>query len=372
MSRPRIVMAVFNGLEFDGRMQRAASALAPMADVHVLGLSGEGEVWRPADGAYTTEGVPGPMLGIGAQRRFWRALRRVVQERRPALVYAHDYYTAWPGRTEARRAGARLVYDAHELLKPLPVQERSIRERLFALFEGMGAKSADLVVCANESRAAIFQEYLGLPRKPLVVRNIPDESQEPPLPQVERDLGSVLYQGDMGLGRGLGALIEALGHLEPTASLTMAGGGPALDKLRAMAAAAGLEGRVRFLGRVPRSDLPGLMASSGVGILSYPAQDLNNVYCAPNKVFEYARAELPMVAIGSDHLRAMVEGPGLGRALPAGALPAAIADAVREVGSGRNRYGEACRAFARENTWAKEAEALRAAVAPLLGEAPLG
>lgn len=367
MSRPSLVMAVFNGLEFDGRVQRAASALASVASVHVLALSGEGEVWRPSDGAYSTEGVPGPMMGLAAQRRFQRRFQEVVRERRPRVVYAHDYYTAWSGYAAARSVGARFVYDAHELLKPVPGQRRSLRERVFERLERMGARHADLVVCANEPRARLFQQYHGLARLPLVVRNIPDESQEPALPTLERDLDSILYQGDMGLGRGLGTLLEALTLLGPEATLVMAGGGPALDKLRAMASAEGLGDRVRFLGRVPRAELPALMAQCGIGVLSYPAKDLNNVYCAPNKVFEYARAGLPMIAIGSDYLSETVQAPGLGRALPSEATPAAFSEAVREVAAGRERHVAACRAFASENTWTREATRLRDAVRDLLG-----
>jgi len=367
LSRPSIVMFVFNGLEFDGRVQRAASALAPIADVHVLGLCGEGEVWRPPDGAYSTEGVPGPMLGLKAQRSFRRRMRTVVGQRRPQLVYGHDYYTAWSAREEALRVGAKFVYDAHELLKPSPGQKRSLRERLFALLERMGASDADLVICANEPRARLFHEYHGLTTVPLVIRNIPDESQEPPLSEVKRDPLRILYQGDLSAGRRLELLIQALPYLDANSSLVLAGGGPALDKLRSMASAAGLDHRITFLGRVPRSDLPRLMAESGVGVLSYPASDLNNVYCAPNKVYEYARAGLPMVAIGSEHLRELVEGPGLGLALDAPSDPAQLAGALRAVVAERLRHAGACRAFARGNTWAREAERLREAVGRLLG-----
>lgn len=368
MSAPTVLMAVFNGLEFDGRVQRAASALAPIAAVHVIGLSGEGPVWAPPDGAYTTEGVPGPMMGVGAQRAFGRRLRAVAAALRPALVYAHDYYAAWPGRVAARKAGARFVYDAHELLQPLPGQKRTLRERLFERLERMGAAGADLVICANEPRARMFQAYHGLPHLPLVVRNIPDDRGDTVPEGIEQDPHAVLYQGDMGYGRRLERLVDAMGTLDEGTTLWMVGGGPALDKLRAMAAARGVEDRVRFPGRVPRGELGALMASCGVGVLSYPAPDLNNVYCAPNKVYEYARAGLPMVAIGSDHLKELVEEPGLGVALDADASPEAIAKAVSDVSADRERHAAACEAFALDNPWESEADRLRAAIRPLLVE----
>jgi len=49
---------------------------------------------------------------------------------------------------------------------------------------------------------------------------------------------------------------------------------------------------------VPRIDPPGhLRVTCGCvgGILLYAPTNLNNIYCAPNKVFEYARAGIPMI-----------------------------------------------------------------------------
>jgi hypothetical protein len=49
---------------------------------------------------------------------------------------------------------------------------------------------------------------------------------------------------------------------------------------------------------VPRIDPPGHLRVTGGcvgGILLYAPTSLNNIYCAPNKVYEYARAGIPMI-----------------------------------------------------------------------------
>ena len=146
----------------------------------------------------------------------------------------------------------------------------------------------------------------------------------------------------------------------------MAGAGPAVDKLRAVALEHQVADRVQFLGRVPRDTLDPLMRGCDIGILSYPARDLNNVYCAPNKVYEYGQCALPMAAIGSPHLAQMIEPSGTGRCLPQDAQAGAIAAMIEDVQSRHMACQEACAVFAGENTWSVEADTLRAAVRPLL------
>ena len=69
---------------------------------------------------------------------------------------------------------------------------------------------------------------------------------------------------------GLEALIQAFRTLArefPDLHLVIGGSGPQEENLRAQAAAAGLEGRIRFLGYVPEGALPGLYAAADLFVL---------------------------------------------------------------------------------------------------------
>lgn len=374
MSRPTVLMAVYNGLAFDGRVQRAASALAVVADVRVLALD-EGVRWSPKDRSFKVEELPIPLGGARNIAAFGRAFVERATRLRPTIVYAHDYYVAAAGAQAARRSGARYVYDAHELNLPEPGKAVGARGRLFLALERWGARRADLVVCANEPRAERFQGWCALDRRPVVVRNVPPVFEAgpgatlPALTASHEGTVRVLYQGDMGVRRRLERWIEAMTFLPPHHQLLMAGSGPALDKLRAVAVECSVADRVQFLGRVPRDTLDPLLRVCDIGILSYPATDLNNVYCAPNKVFEYAQCGLPMVAVGSSYLAEMIEPFGIGRCLPADASAEPIARMIEDVETKLPACRAACAAFAAENTWEAEAAVLRAAVLPLLGGA---
>lgn len=371
MSRARVLMAVYNGLAFDGRVQRSAQALSEIADLKVLSLH-DGAGWSPPGQTYQVEELPIPLGGAKNIAAFGAALvSRAVRER-PALVYAHDYYVAAPGARAARRTGARFVYDAHELNLPAAGESLDARGKFFLALERWGARRADRVICANEMRALKFQEWTGRADLPTVVRNIPPRFEPgpgttmPPLAATHDGSVRLLYQGDMGAKRGLERWVAAMAHLPSRYHLVMAGAGPALDRLREVALEHRVADRVQFLGRVPRDTLDPLMRVCDIGILSYPAQDLNNVFCAPNKVYEYAQCGLPMVAIGSPHLAEMMEPHGLGRCLGIDADPEAIAGAIASVEDARSASVAACARFADAHPWSSEADTLRAAIRPLL------
>ncbi len=59
-------------------------------------------------------------------------------------------------------------------------------------------------------------------------------------------------------------------------------------------------------------ELSVLTAQADLGIIPYKAVDLNHLYCSPNKLFEYAVAELPFLANDLPYLREVVDTYGFG------------------------------------------------------------
>ena len=72
----------------------------------------------------------------------------------------------------------------------------------------------------------------------------------------------LLFVGQLVPRKGVSQLLHALASLDvPKLHLTVAGSGPDRPDLEAMTSALGLEGRVRFIGFVDQTELPGLYAS---------------------------------------------------------------------------------------------------------------
>ncbi|MEO7102181.1 MAG: glycosyltransferase, partial [Gemmatimonadaceae bacterium] len=232
--------------------------------------------------------------------------------------------------------------------------------------ESWAVRRANLVIAANHERAALMQSHYRLKRMPTVIRNIPPAIARgaalthlaPPPPGVTR----LIYQGDVSLDRGVGRFVEAVAHLGGAFELVIVGGGPdlgAVDELRHRLNAGD---RIRLLGRVPASDLPALMASAHLGVVCYPTSGLNNVYCAPNKLYEYAQAGIPMVATPNRVVDAVFAAYGVG------VSGEDVVSCIRAAVTSRELLIANIPRFLAENTWTDEASVLVDAYRCLLGD----
>jgi glycosyltransferase involved in cell wall biosynthesis len=377
-TKPRVFMAVYGVLACDGRVLRAARALAEVSDLVLLGIASP----------LKCESLPCAVLEVPLSRfrrwgrvrmlLFWFTLLWHAIRTRPAVVYAHDYSLLAPGWLASRIARARLVYDAHELIVPDRGQSLSVNRRIVYSLERLLIRRVDLLVAANDDRAAIMKVHYGLRQRPIVIHNIP------PCPRgtqqgsagghtglaPARGTTRLLYQGMMGLDRELVLFVRVLSHLEDQYELVMVGDGPEMGALRNVAREEGVISRVTFLGQVPIRELPSITRQCSVGIVSYSFDTLNQRYCAPNKVYEYAQAGVPIVATGQDVLQELVAGTGIGAILPRGAnlgeTLEQYAATIRYVAQHRDQFIARIPEFLEENSWEVEKAKLKRAFDGLL------
>ncbi len=346
----------------DARVLREARELANAGhDVTVVAVhAGDLPPIEERDGVRVVRGVragrlAGPTIlgaaagataapGRGTSRRPAAAvwLRDAILDRRmtraalaaPADVYhAHDLTTLGPALRAARRTGARLIYDAHELYTELSGLGDGERRR-WARLERRLIGEADAVIVPSPSRGDALVERYGI-AQPVVVMNCPPRGPVPdpaasPLAGVRRGGELVLvYAGGFIAGRGLENLIAAVRML-PVTRLVMIGWGPLDGELRALAERWGMTERVTFLGPVDPDDVVAVTAGGDVGLAPYLPVGLNNVLAAPNKLFEYLHAGLAVAASDLPDIRRIVTENEVGELFDA-ADPSSIAAAVRRV-----------------------------------------
>jgi glycosyltransferase involved in cell wall biosynthesis len=372
-------MAVFNALEYDGRVQRAAEALSGMSRVVVLGVDG-GHRYSPTDYQYVSLQDKRGQFGRSKAMhlRFFIRLIALVLEIRPSIVYAHDFFMAFPGWCAAKLVGARYVYDAHELIVPEKYTAMSKKERVWYWLERLIVRRADLVIAANTPRAKAMADHYKLPTVPLAIRNIT------PAPAVRLDNAAIVlrypalvrrspeeclcvYQGDINLERGLGVMVAAMSYLSSNYRLLVIGGGPDVAAMMMLADQQHCADKVNILGKVPRDDLHDMLRFCDIGVITYSFHGLNNVFCAPNKVFEYAFAGIPIVSTGQPPLLELVADTGIGRTTASGRAPSAseLAAAIEDVREHASQCKSALKSFLEANNWINEAALLREAMLKL-------
>ena len=303
----RILFLLYGSIEFDGRVRRMQQIAAEIGEVYTLD-TGLGQSATTERANHERMLLKPHWSIVRRHLSFWRDAVSAARRVRPDIIVAEDFFCSFPAFLAARTCGARLVYDAHELIVPAPGESLSWRNWFWYRLERFVAPRCDYIVAANPERAEIMQQHYGLSRKPDYMRNIPAAKQVtdaeradaltryPALKRRSSNEKILIYQGDVSLRRGLGRFIEALEHLPSEWRLIVVGSGPDLDALKEMAAPLQAAGRFDALGRLPNQDMPAVTVHCDVGIVTYPFEGLNNIYCAPNKIYEYMLAGLPVIA----------------------------------------------------------------------------
>lgn len=288
-------------------------------------------------------------------------LYRAMVASRPDVVHSHDVNTLPTAWAAARRAGARLVYDAHEI----STDREGYRELrgLIGWAEKRLMPKADATITTTEMRAKFFARAYHVPR-PLVLQNRPRFQETPPGTLIRDRLGLddglpvVLYQGGLQPGRGLEDLVAAMPDLPPC-HLVYIGGGRLLTALKGMAADRGLEGRVHFVPTQPLAGLLAWTASADIGVQPIRNTCLNHLSTDSNKLFEYAMAGLPVAASDFPEIRRVVRAHDIGLLFDPetpGALTEALGRLVADADL-RARLAANARAAARALSWeAQEGE----------------
>lgn len=246
---------------------------------------------------------------------------RLLRDERFDVVHAHDLNTLPVAVALARRSGARLIYDSHELYPDVSTLSKT-ESRVWRALERPLIRRADevITVCASIADELVSRYRIGPPHillncPPAPLRAVSDASpallrQHAGLDPVSDEL-IVLYQGGFAPYRGLVPLVRAARYLD-RGRLVLMGWGLLEVELRRLVAAEGLGDRVTIVGPVDPTVLLSYTAGADVGVIPYEPVGLNNTFTTPNKLFEYLSVGLPVVASHLPELARVVLGSEVG------------------------------------------------------------
>jgi glycogen(starch) synthase len=276
-------------------------------------------------------------------RQLLRAARAI---RGVDVVHANDLDTLPAGLALARRLGARLVYDAHEIYSEFDQHPPRAQRTVALAIERALARRADAVVTVSDALADELQRRLGLQARPFVVHNAPPLGPDPGHGD-GRPLRAV-YQGGFGPGRPIGDLIDAARAL-PEVQFTIR---PIQDVEALMPPNVTLEPPV------PPGDVVAALGGHDVGVVFDRPLSRNSELAMPNKLFEYLMGGLAIAASDLPALGAFVREHEVGVVF----RPGCLADGLRELAADPGRL-DAMRVRARALAVGRfNAEAQRAAL----------
>jgi glycosyltransferase involved in cell wall biosynthesis len=258
-----------------------------------------------------------------------RAVRAAARRRHVPVVYTNHYLPAnvHPSAPARARSHAAAISSA--------VVDAAFDTAFYGYVTGF-ANRCDHVTAPTATALRLLRDH-GLRAPSQAVSNGVDLdafSPGPPDEELRHRYGLpagrpvIVSVGRLSPEKRADVLIEAVARLADAgtdAVLALAGTGQDSDRLRSLAARLGLSGRVRFLGFVPGSDLPGLYRLADVFAIASRAELQSLV------TMEAMASGLPVVAVDAGALGELVHAGDNGFLLSPGQVPeeaAAIADCL--------------------------------------------
>lgn len=275
-----------------------------------------------------------------------------------SMVYLHDYYSCLPGRLISLFIkNKKLVYDAHELILLQEGQLGTRRERFIIEQERklVQSRKLSLIIEANKERADIFKERYSLSNVTSVM-NISKFNRIDLQRDFDRNNIILVYQGNLTEERELSFFIKSMKQL-PDVKLYMIGSGPSMQEYRELSKQLNLEERVVFTGRLSNDEMMDYLSKCTIGIISYPFTNLNNIYCAPNKIFEYAAISLPFIGTKQPFIESVREEYGIGETFDYGS-EASFVENVKKIIDNYSMYIEGMHDFLNTYNYSTEFEKL--------------
>ncbi|MEO8358615.1 MAG: glycosyltransferase family 4 protein [Vicinamibacteria bacterium] len=331
----RVLMLLDNPATNDGRVQRESEALAQNGhDVTLVCLrsdkSPDSEI---RNGVRVERTIDGRRLFDIKDRSYAKQLAATLNTHPiPDVLHTHDREMLHVA-TELLKLQPQVsfVHDIHEVhfSYPVVVHGRSpllhfkswLVHRLRIAREARDMRIVDRFITVNDSVEVLLRNRFRLPRKGVVVRNVPSFV---PLPARRRFLHEELgIPADKKILVFIGANVSArvlnleqavreVAELTDVAFVFVCADNANKRQFQAAIEQMGMK-NCFFRGLVPPSDIPRYLAACDAGIVpTWNKKNLSYWYALDNKLFDYVMAGIPVLATRQPEYLKIVESYGVG------------------------------------------------------------
>ncbi len=216
------------------------------------------------------------------------------------IIYANDLDTLLPAYLVSKLRRKVLIYDTHEYFTGVP--ELVKRPRIRAIWKSIESyifPKLQYVFTVNKSIADLYASEYKV--EPLVMRNIPI-AEEVQLISNRMELGLpenkylIILQGNgINIDRGAEEAVEMMKYLDDCA-LIIVGSGDVIPILENTVKQEKLQDKVLFFPRRPYKELAQFTLNCDLGLSLDKPTNINYQLSLPNKLFDYIRAEIPVLA----------------------------------------------------------------------------
>ena len=213
--------------------------------------------------------------------------------------------------------------------------------------------SATAVICCEKHRAAIMTSQYSLSRIPFVVPNKAYElddrfdgldsivSDENGCLLTDKSKYKVLYQGLISSDRPLKTIASALSLIDDPSIYFVVMGKGDLNQVQEVKS---IYDRTIYLGYIPSPLHMIVTRHANLGIANYDISSLNNIFCAPNKIYEYSKYGIPMIVSSNIGLQETVGDSKAAITVDFNDIEC-IVEAVKDIKNNSNTFSENANRF---------------------------
>lgn len=207
---------------------------------------------------------------------------------------------------------SKLVYDTHELETETD-QMSSFRKFIFKFIEKKIIHHCDLIITVSENISDWYSKEYKINR-PLVIKNgcnfYKIDKKKNLLRKklkISNNKKILLYQGDLAKVKGIELVIDAFKKRNRSKMdkivFVLIGYGELYNKIEKTV---NEYSNIYLIKSIPYQKLRNYTASADLGIMLPKNTCLNNFFCMPNKLFEYAMSGLPMITSNMKEMSSVV------------------------------------------------------------------
>lgn len=238
---------------------------------------------------------------------------------KPSIIHCHDTLVLPLGVLVKLFMGSKLIYDAHELESNRNGLSKNLG-KMTLLCEKFLWRFVDKLIVVSPSISKWYEDNIGkkdteiIMNSPLLNENNFDTSKDKSYFRnkfnISYDSKIFLYIGILGKGRGIELIIEAFKRNDLRSHIVFLGYGELKDKLENSSKE---HRNIHIHDAVPHNEVVTIAKSADVGLCFIQNVSLSDYYCLPNKLFEYAFAEIPVLASNFPDISMVIKKYNLGK-----------------------------------------------------------
>ena len=301
MNKKCVIVSVTNDLYTDQRVHKVCSTLHENGyDVLLVGrLLPDSKALEKRK--YRTHRMP-LVFKKGALFYAWFNIRLFffLLFRKADVLLSNDLDTLLANFLIARLKRSDLVYDSHELYTEVPelTSRPKVRQVWLSIEEYIFPRLKN-VYTVNESIASIYKNKYNVDAG--VVRNVsprwePNSIRSKSALGLPENLKLIILQGSgINVDRGAEEAVEAMQYVKG-ALLLIVGSGDVIPSLKVKVKEMNLDQKVRFVDRVPYSEMMNYTFFADIGLTLDKDTNPNYKFSLPNKVFDYIQTQTPILS----------------------------------------------------------------------------